>query len=110
MANESKSGDSFSERFKVCLGILSGKTQGKVGILSKKVSVLENEVTSLRKQTVAMYRALDFYANSKNWEAGHKFTDDDDATIFVDGAESSISVDKGGRAYKALKAVKQLRK
>ena len=53
-----------------------------------------------------MQSALEFYANVESWEGGHKYTDADDATIFTDGSESAATVDKGSRAFKALKACK----
>jgi hypothetical protein len=53
-----------------------------------------------------MRSALEFYADVKSWEGGHKYTDDDDATIFTDGSESAATVDKGSRAYRVLKACK----
>ena len=53
-----------------------------------------------------MRSALEFYADVKNWEGGHKYTDDDEATIFTDGSESGATVDKGNRAHRVLKACK----
>ena len=39
-----------------------------------------------------MRAALEFYADAKNWEAGYKYRDDDNATIFNDGVESGATV------------------
>ena len=51
-----------------------------------------------------MRAALEFYADVKNWEEGHKYRDEDNATIFTDGSESGATVDKGSKAYRALQA------
>jgi predicted enzyme related to lactoylglutathione lyase len=67
---------------------------------------LEARVKELEAQNETMRSALEFYADVKNWEGGHKYTDDDDATIFTDGSESGATVDKGSRAYRVLKACK----
>jgi len=60
----------------------------------------------LERQNKVLQTALEFYANVESWESGHKYTDADDATIFTDGSESAATVDKGSRAFKALKACK----
>ncbi len=65
---------------------------------------LEARVKELEAQNETMRSALEFYADVKSWEGGHKYTDDDDATIFTDGSESGATVDKGSRAYRVLKA------
>ena len=51
-----------------------------------------------------MRATLEFYADVKNWEEGHKYRDEDNATIFTDGSESGATVDKGSKAYRTLKA------
>ena len=61
-----------------------------------------SELTRLQKENRVLREALAFYASEKNWEAGHKYRDPDDATIFVDTAESATSVDKGERARNTL--------
>ena len=53
-----------------------------------------------------MQSALEFYADVESCESGHKYTDASDATIFTDGSESAATVDKGSRAFKALKSCK----
>jgi len=60
----------------------------------------------LERQNKILQSALEFYANVESWEGGHKYTDNDDATIFTDGSESAATVDKGSRAFKALKTCK----
>ncbi len=65
---------------------------------------LKKQVEKLEKQNRIMREALEFYAEVKNWEAGHKYRDEDNATIFTDGSESGATVDKGSKAYRALKA------
>jgi len=64
------------------------------------------DTAELERQNKIMLCALEFYANVENWESGHKYTDTDDATIFTDGSESAATVDKGSRAFKALKSCK----
>ena len=59
---------------------------------------LEAKIKDLQEQNETMRSALEFYADVKNWEGGHKYTDDDEATIFTDGSESGATVDKGSRA------------
>ena len=61
-------------------------------------------IEKLEKQNRIMRSALEFYAEVKNWEEGHKYLDEDNATIFTDGSESGATVDKGSKAYRALKA------
>lgn len=58
----------------------------------------------LEKQVRIMRAGLEFYADVKNWEEGHKYRDEDNATIFTDGSESGATVDKGSEAYRALQA------
>ena len=65
---------------------------------------LKKKVEKLEKQNRIMREALEFYAEVKNWEVGHKYRDEDNATIFTDGSESGATVDKGSKAYRALKA------
>jgi len=67
---------------------------------------LEARIKDLEEQNKTLRSALEFYADVKNWEGGHKYTDDDDATIFTDGSESGATVDKGSRAFRALKTCK----
>lgn len=64
------------------------------------------DTAELEKQNKIMQTALEFYADVKIWESGHKYTDSNDATIFTDGSESAATVDKGSRAFKALKSCK----
>ena len=65
---------------------------------------LKKQIEKLEKQNRIMREALEFYAEVKNWEVGHKYRDEDNATIFTDGSESGATVDKGSKAYRALKA------
>lgn len=67
-------------------------------------NALKGQVEKLEKQNRIMRSALEFYADVKNWEEGHKYRDGDDATIFTDGSESGVTVDKGSMAYRALKS------
>ncbi len=71
---------------------------------SGDTTALEAKVKELEAQNETMRAALEFYADVKNWEGGHKYTDSDDATIFTDGSESGATVDKGSRAHRVLKA------
>jgi hypothetical protein len=71
---------------------------------SKSDSGQAEQVAKLEKQVRIMRDALEFYADVKNWEEGHKYRDEDNATIFTDGSESGATVDKGSKAYRALKA------
>ena len=56
------------------------------------------------KSKFVLCAALEFYADVKNLEDGHKYRDEDNATIFTDGSESGATVDKGSKAYRALQA------
>jgi len=67
-------------------------------------SGLAEQVKKLEKQNQIFRSALEFYAEVKNWEEGHKYRDEDNATIFTDGSECGATVDKGSKAYRALKA------
>lgn len=73
-------------------------------IFGSKDSGLQEQVDKLEKQNRIMRSALEFYADVKNWEEGHKYRDEDNATIFTDGSESGATVDKGSKAYRALKS------
>jgi hypothetical protein len=73
---------------------------------SGDTSALEAKIKDLQEQNETMRSALEFYADVENWGGGHKYTDDDDATIFTDGSESGATVDKGNRALRVLKAYK----
>ena len=64
------------------------------------------DTAALEKQNKIMRDTLEFYAAKESWEGGHKYTDSDDATIFTDGSESAATVDKGSRAFMALKSCK----
>ncbi len=64
----------------------------------------KEQIEKLEKQNRIMRSALEFYADVKHWEEGHKYRDEDNATIFTDGSESGATVDKGSKAYRALKA------
>ena len=68
-------------------------------------SKLKERIAKLEKENRIMRAALEFYADAKSWEAGYKYRDDDDGTIFNDGAESSVTVDKGSKAFRALKSI-----
>lgn len=57
----------------------------------------------LEEQNKIFRDTLEFYAAKESWEGGVKYIDADDATIFTDGTESAVSVDKGSRAFMALK-------
>lgn len=70
----------------------------------KSDSGQEEKIEKLEKQNRIMRAALEFYADVKNWEEGHKYRDEDNATIFTDGSESGATVDKGSKAYRALQA------
>ena len=63
-------------------------------------------VAELEKQNKIMREALEFYSDPTTWEAGHKYRDADEATIFTDGTESAATIDKGSKAYRALEACK----
>ena len=71
---------------------------------SKADSGDAEKIEKLEKQVRIMRAALEFYADVKNWEEGHKYRDEDNATIFTDGSESGATVDKGSKAYRALQA------
>ena len=71
---------------------------------SKSDSGDAEKIEKLEKQVRIMRAALEFYADVKNWEEGHKYRDEDNATIFTDGSESGATVDKGSKAYRALQA------
>ncbi|MCG8378772.1 MAG: hypothetical protein MI865_04765 [Proteobacteria bacterium] len=71
---------------------------------NKNEEELKQKIEQLEKQNRIMRSALEFYAETKNWEEGHKYRDEDNATIFTDGSESGATVDKGSKAYRALKA------
>lgn len=70
---------------------------------SKSDSGQAEQIAKLEKQNRIMRAALEFYADVKHWEEGHKYRDEDNATIFTDGSESGATVDKGSKAYRALK-------
>ncbi len=69
---------------------------------SKKVAELEGKIKQLEEENQRYREALEFYATSKNWSEGHKYRDQDDATVFQDSAPSA-QVDSGIVAMKALK-------
>lgn len=64
----------------------------------------DGDSADLERQNKIMREALEFYAKAENWKEGHKYVDADNATIFTDGSESGVSVDKGSKAFRALKA------
>ena len=72
---------------------------------SSEVEELKEQIAKLEKQNRVMREALEFYAEAKNWEVGHKYRDEDNATIFTDGSESGATVDKGSKAYRILKSL-----
>ncbi len=71
---------------------------------SKSDSGQADKIAKLEKENRILRTALEFYADVKHWEEGHKYRDEDNATIFTDGSESGATVDKGSKAYRALKA------
>ncbi len=71
---------------------------------SKSDSGQADKIAKLEKENRILRSALEFYADVKHWEEGHKYRDEDNATIFTDGSESGATVDKGSKAYRALKA------
>ena len=62
----------------------------------------------LEEKNKILREALEFYADQASWKGGVKYTDAADATIFTDGTESAVSVDKGSRAFMALKKADKL--
>ena len=72
---------------------------------NSQITKLKQRLAGLEKENSVLKTTLEFYADVKNWQEGHKYRDDDDATIFTDGSESGITVDKGSRAYRALKSL-----
>ncbi len=72
---------------------------------NSEIEELQKQIAKLEKQNKTMKSALEFYADVKNWEEGHKYRDEDNATIFTDGSESGATVDKGSKAYRALKSL-----
>lgn len=75
------------------------------GSKNVQINKLKQQLAQLEKENSILKTTLEFYADTKNWQEGHKYRDDDDATIFTDGSESGVSVDKGSRAYRALKSI-----
>lgn len=67
-------------------------------------SKLEARVKELEEENQRLREALEFYANPKNWSEGHKYRDQDEATIFEDKDQVSAMVDMGATALRALKA------
>ena len=67
----------------------------------KKVTELEERVAELEAENARFKKALEFYGNVNNWNQGHKYRDSDNATIFQE-EDSSVAVDKGSVALKAL--------
>ncbi len=78
-----------------------------VGALKQQLSQLKGQNTKLIEHNKMMIAALEFYADKKSWEEGHKYRDDDDATIFADNSESAITADKGIVAQRALATLKK---
>ncbi len=74
---------------------------------SEDIEKLEAEVEALESKNKLMLEALEFYADSNNWEVGHKYLDADDATIFTDGSESAVSSDVGKKALRVLNKIKK---
>lgn len=68
-------------------------------------SKLKERIAKLEKENRIMRAALEFYADAESWEAGYKYRDDANATIFNDGVESGATVDKGSKAFRALKSI-----
>ena len=75
-------------------------------IFGKKGSGDAGNAAELEKQNKIMREALEFYSDPINWESGHKYRDADNATIFTDGSESAVTIDKGAKAHRALEACK----
>ncbi len=66
-------------------------------------SKLKARIQELEEENNRLREALRFYADPKNWNEGHKYRDADDATIFQDAGTTSVSVDMGATALRALK-------
>ena len=47
----------------------------------KEDSASKEQIEKLEKQNRIMRSTLEFYADVKNWEEGHKYLDEDNATI-----------------------------
>ena len=65
------------------------------------VAELKEQVAKLTEENKRLRAALEFYANPKHWSEGHKYRDPDEATIYQED-ESSVQLDKGMVAQKAL--------
>lgn len=72
---------------------------------SDEIDELKQQVASLEEQNKKLREALEFYADTKSWEEGHKYRDADNATIFTDGSESAATIDKGAKAFRVLKSL-----
>ena len=66
-------------------------------------SKLKAHIAKLERENKRLREALEFYADPQNWSEGHKYRDADDATIFQDSGTTSVSVDMGATALRALK-------
>jgi len=64
---------------------------------------LEARIRKLEEENRRLREALEFYADGGHWQAGHKYRDADDITIFTDADSSSAESDGGVRARHALK-------
>ena len=49
----------------------------------KEDGASKEKIEKLEKQNRIMRSTLEFYADVKNWEEGHKYRDEDNATIFT---------------------------
>lgn len=76
----------------------------------RKAPILEtggDELARLRRENELLREVLTFYASAQTWNAGYKYRDPDDATIFTDGSESGATVDKGDRARRVMAVLKK---
>jgi len=73
---------------------------------SEDTDKLKAQIVQLEAENKELIEALEFYANPIDWETGHKYRDDDDATIFTDGSSSATTIDAGRRAARVLNKIK----
>lgn len=66
-------------------------------------SKLEQRIKELEEENQRLRKALEFYADPKQWAEGHKYRDADEATIFEDKDQVSVMADMGATALRALK-------
>ena len=87
----------------VATGAPTGAATGSVAKPSQEPPLLAKRVVQLEAENRSLRQALEFYADSSTWEAGHKFRDLDEATIFADDSVTPAGVDSGTKARQALK-------